>query len=144
MLLAGVRRWYGFAQGPVEIPAVWKTFAARLPLPGQVDGRTYGAMCQTDMASERFEYMCAAQVTTFADLPDDLGRMRVPEAHYAVFTHEGPVWTIRETIMAGHDWLGSNGDWKDAGTPDFERYGPRYDPVTGTGDTEIWFPVTRP
>ena len=144
MLLAGLRRWYGFAQGPVEIPTAWKTFASRLPLPGQVDGRTYGAMCQTDMAGQRFEYMCAAEVETFDGLSDDLGRMRVPEAHYAIFTHDGPVSTIRDTLLAGHAWLEGNGEWKDAGTPDFERYGPRYDPVTGMGDIEIWFPVTRP
>ena len=143
MLLAGLRRWYGFAEGPVEIPTVWKTFAARLPLPGQVDGRTYGAMCQTDMPGQRFEYMCAAEVETFDSLPDDVGRMRVPKAHYAVFVLEGPVWTIRETIVAGHAWLESNGEWKDAGTPDFERYGPQHDPPTGLSDTEVWFPVIK-
>lgn len=148
MLLAGLRRWYAFAEGPAEIPLVWKDFVARLPLPGQVTGQfggmTYGAMCQTDMAGERFEYMCAVEVGSFDLMSDDLGRMRVPEAHYAVFTHEGPVWTIRDTLMAGHVWLASNGDWKDAGTPDFERYGPRFDAATGMGDTEIWFPVTPP
>lgn len=143
MLLAGLRRWYGFADAPAEIPAVWKDFAGRLPLPGQVDGRTYGAMCQTDTAGQGFEYMCAAEVETFDDLPDDLGRMRVPEAHYAVFVHDAPVWTIRDTIEAGHAWLASNGEWKDAGTPDFERYGPRFDAATGMGETEIWFPVSR-
>ncbi len=142
MLLGGLRRWYAFSEGPTEIPIVWKTFAARLPLPSQIDGRTYGAMCAADMAGERFEYMCAAEVATFDGLPIDLGRMRVPEAHYAVFGHEGPVWSVRETITAAHSWLSSNGTWTDAGTPEFERYGPRFNPETGLGDTEIWFPVT--
>lgn len=141
MLLAGLRRWYAFSEGPTQIPKVWEDFVPRLPLPDQVDGRTYDASCQTDMAGQRFEYMCAAEVGTFDNLPGDLGRMRVPEAYYAVFTHKGPTRTIRDTIQGGHAWLVSNGEWKDAGTPDFERYGPYFDPATGMGDTEIWFPV---
>lgn len=150
LLLAGLRRWYGFAEGPVEIPHTWQTFAARLPLPGQVGySMTYGATCQTDMAAGRFEYMAAAEVETFDGLPEDLGRMRVPEAHYAVFVHPGPISGIRDTIIAAHGWLATNGQWQDGQTPNFERYGPRYDPETGTGDTEIWLPiipasVTRP
>ena len=142
MLLAGLRQWYAFSEGPDKIPVVWKEFVTRLPLTGQVDGRTYGATCQTDLAGQRFEYMCAAEVDSFDGLDEDLGRMRVPEAHYAVFVHDGPVWTIRETILAGHAWLGSNGEWEDAGTPDFERYGADYDPATGMSETEIWFPLT--
>lgn len=133
-----------FCGGSDADPLVWKDFVNRLPLPGQLNHAiTYGAMCQTDMDGERFEYMCAAEVETFDGLADDLGRMRVPEAHYAVFFHGGPVWSIRETLMAGHDWLASNGEWKDAGTPDFERYGPRFDAATGLGDTEIWFPISH-
>jgi AraC family transcriptional regulator len=144
MLLAGLRRWYAFSEGPTEIPVVWNEFVTRLPLPGQVGGMTYGATCQADMPGERFEYMCAAEVESFDALPDDLGRLRVPEAYYAVFTHDAPVWKIRETIMGSQAWLGSNGEWKDAETPGFERYGPRFDAATGMGDTEIWVPVTRP
>ena len=144
MLLAGLRRWYGFSEGPTQIPIVWNQFVTRLPLPGQIGGGiTYGATCQTDMAGQRFEYMCAAEVETFEGLPDDLGRMRVPEAHYAVFVHAAPVSTIRDTILASQAWLTSNGAWKDAGTPDFERYGPRYDAATGMGDTEIWLPISE-
>jgi AraC family transcriptional regulator len=144
MLLAGLRRWYAVSEGPTQIPIVWKDFVTRLPLPGQVDGRTYGATCQADMEGQRFEYMCAAEVESFDGLPDDLGRMSVPEAHYAVFVHDAPVSTIRDTIMAGFAWLASNGEWKDAGTPNFERYGPAFDAKTGIGDTELWLPVTRP
>lgn len=143
MLLAGLRRWHGFAEGPLQIPLDWKRFVARLPLAGQVGDVTYGATCDADMANERFEYMCAVEVEDFEPLRPDVGRMRVPEATYAVFVHEGPVSSIRETIMDGHEWLASNGEWKDGGTPNFERYGPGYDPVAGQGDTTLWLPVAR-
>jgi len=141
MLLAGLRGWYGFAEGPVQIPLDWKRFVARLPLAGQVGEVTYGATCDADMAEERFEYMCAVEVTSFDDLRQDIGRMRVPEATYAVFVHEGPVSGIRETIMGGHRWLASNGEWKDGGTPTFERYGADYDPVRGANDITLWLPM---
>ena len=141
MLLAGLRRWYAFAEGPVQISLDWQRFVARLPLAGQVGEVTYGATCDADMANERFEYMCAVEVESFDDLRPDVGRMRVPEATYAVFVHEGPVSGIRETIMAGHRWLASNGEWKDGHTPNFERYGADYAPATGTSDITLWLPV---
>lgn len=140
MLLAGLRRWYDFAEAPVEIPRTWEAFVARLPLPGQIGNVTYGATCQVDMEAARFEYMAAAEVETFEGLADDLGRMRVVEAHYAVFIHEGPLTGIRDTLMAACGWMESNGEWQDAHTPTFERYGPDFDPETGA-DTEIWLPV---
>ena len=144
MLLAGLRRWYAFSEGPSQIPLDWKDFVARLPLPGQVGGRTYGATCQMDPEGQRFEYICAAEVETFDGLSEDLGRLQVPEAYYAVFVHDAPVWKIRDTIVASQAWLETNGEWKAAGGPDFERYGPSYDAATGLGDTEIWLPVTPP
>lgn len=140
-LLAGLRRWYAFADGPIEIPNDWKRFVARLPLPGQIGDVTYGATCQADIPGARFEYMASVEVRDFNGLRPDVGRMRVPEAHYAIFVHEGPTSGIRDTIMGAHRWLATNGEWKDGGTPNFERYGPGYDPATEAGDTEIWLPV---
>lgn len=142
MLLAGPRRRYAFASAAAAIPADWATFIPRLPLPGQVGTVTYGAMCGVDLPNAAFEYMPSVEVETFDGLDPQWGRMRVPRAHYAVFIHDGPVSSIRETIGACHAWLAGNGDWKDAGTPDFERYGPDYDPATG-GDVEFWTPVVR-
>ncbi len=141
MLLAGLRRWYGFAEAPDQIPLDWQRFVARLPLAGQIGDVTYGATCDADTANGRFEYMSAVEVATFDGLRPDVGRMRVPEATYAVFVHQGPVSGIRQTIMGAHGWLASNGEWKDGGTPNFERYGAYYDPVTGTSDITLWLPV---
>lgn len=143
MLLAGLRRHFGFDDAPALIPETWKRFVALLPLPDQVGDVTYGAMCGTDLAAQSFEYMCATEVSTLDNVPEGLGKMRVPEAHYAVFVHEGPTANIRQTWAAIHDWLPTSG-FTPAPTPDFERYGPGYDARTGSGDTEIWVPVIRP
>ena len=143
MLLAGLRVHHAFAESPTTIPPQWAQFERLLPLPGQVGATTYGAMCGTDHAAQRFEYMTAVEVERFEELPPGIGKMRVPAAHYAVFSHRGHVSELRgvwEAIWSR--WVPTCG-YKPAPTPDFERYGEGFDPVTKTGDMEIWFPVVR-
>lgn len=142
MLLAGLRRHYGFEESVTLIPEDWKRFVAMLPLPDQTGDSAYGAMCGTDLQARRFEYICAVEVTTLENVREGLGRMRVPEALYAVFKHEGPVSDIRRTWNGVHEWLPKSG-WTPSPTPDFERYGPAFDPEIGMGDIEIWVPVTQ-
>lgn len=141
MLLAGIRRHHAYADAPRDIPRQWQELVALGELPGQIGKTTYGAMCGNDPSTRTFEYMCAAEVADFASVPSSLGRMRVPAQHYAVFTHRGHVSTLRETWDAiWSDWLPRSGI-EPADTPDFELYDERFDPVTGSGVIEIWFPV---
>ena len=140
MLLAGPRRVYAFAEGPSLIPAAWRAFGGEWPLPGQVGHASYGVTCGADMAAGAFEYMPAVEVETFETLDDRWGRVRLPEAHYAVFAHAGPIGGIRDTIMAAFGWLNDNGEWRDGQTPNFERYAADWSAETGDG-VEIWLPV---
>lgn len=140
MLLAGLRRTYGFQDGPTQIPAAWEEFAPTTPLPGQIGTDLYGATGGADMQAGTFDYMCAAEVSDFDGLADGVGRMKVPAAKYAVFVHRGPIQGIRDTIEAGYAWLASNGEWKDGETPCLEWYGPAFNPETGA-DTEFRAPV---
>ena len=109
MLLAGPRRVYAFAEGPSLIPAAWRAFGGEWPLPGQVGHASYGVTCGADMAAGVFEYMPAVEVETFETLDDRWGRVRVPEAHYAVFAHAGPIGGIRQKMFgavdAGATWF---------------------------------------
>jgi AraC family transcriptional regulator len=138
MLLAGLRRWHGYADSVAGIPAQWAEFTRLRPLPGEVAPVTYGVMCAHDPVALRFEYMCAVEVEQFENLPEISGRMRVPEARYAVFVHPGDVTTIRDTFRAVHEKWTPRSGYRNAGTPDFERYGPGFDPDAGVGDIEIW------
>ncbi len=141
MLLAGIRRVHGFAESPRTIPAQWSEFMAGGDVPGQVGRVAYGAICGADMAGQTFEYMCAVEVASFDDLPASYGRMRVPAQRYAVFTHDGPVSTIRATWQhAWTAWLPASG-YRMANTPEFERYGEAFDAGTGRGDIEVWVSV---
>lgn len=139
MLLAGLRRWHSFQSAVTDIPGQWEEFNALRPLHGETGKASYGAVCAA--RENEFEYMCAVKVTSFDDLSDNIGRMRVPEQRYAVFTHSGHVSSIRATWDAiWSQWLPNSG-FKPASTPDFELYDDRYDPLTGNGIVEIWFPV---
>jgi len=140
MLLAGVRRYHAFEAAASGIPRQWDEFNALRPIAGQKGTATYGAICGTRPGE--VEYMCAIEVESFDGLPTDLGRMRLPEQLYAIFTHSGHISTIRQTWQAiMGEWLPGSG-YKSAQTPDFELYDERYDPETATGDVEIWFPIT--
>lgn len=141
MLLAGIRRVHRFADAMHGIPAQWEEFAALGTLPGQRGRVAYGAMCGVDEGATTMEYMTAVEVESFDLLPAGMGRMRLPEQRYAVFTHPGAVATLRATWDAiWKEWLPASG-LRPANTPDFERYGEGFDPRTGSGDIGIWFPV---
>lgn len=141
MLLAGLRRQHPYAQQGAGISAQWQEFRALGPLPGQRPGVTYGVMCGANASG--FEYMAGIEVESFAALPPEIGRVRVLPQYYAVFSHAGSVTSIRETwqqIM--REWL-PDGGHESAHKPDFEVYGPRFDPGTGLGGVEIWISIAR-
>jgi predicted transcriptional regulator YdeE len=141
MLLAGLRRHHGFAHSARTVPEQWLDFEKLGKLPGQIGAVAYGAICGADTEAQTFEYLVGVEVASFEALHPDLGRMRVPAGRYAVFTHEGPVETIRTTWNAAiNEWLPSSG-FKSAETPDFERYDERFDAKTGSGIVEIWLGV---
>ena len=143
MLLAGLRRHHTFAESPRTIPAQWEAFNGLGAIPHQQGDVAYGVICSGDEQAQVMEYMCAVEVAEFDPAATHLGRMRVPPQHYAVFEHPGHVSTVRETWDAiYHAWLPRSG-WAAANGPDFERYGPLFDPATGGGGLEIWFPVEK-
>lgn len=140
MLLAGIRREHTYAGGTRGIPAQWEEFQRLGEIPGQRGRTAFGVICGAQPEKQVFEYMTGVEVDGFDALPPDLGRMRVPPQHYAVFTHDGHISTIRATWAAIWSWLPRSG-YESAWTPDFEVYGERFDPATGLGGVEIWVPV---
>ena len=141
MLLAGVRRMHTFGGATESIPAQWEALSGLGPLPGQQGTTAYGAICFANPETQEFEYLSGYEVASFDALPREVGRMRVPVQHYAVFTHEGHVSTLRDTWGAiWDDWLPRSGR-QPANTPDFEVYDARFDLQTGLGTIEIWIPI---
>lgn len=141
MLMAGIRRVHTFTEAARDIPGQWEEFRRiGASIPGARLGTTYGIMCGADMERGTFEYMCAVEVDSFDTLPRELGRLRVPAARYAVFTHNGPIAGIQRTWGAIMEWLPRSG-FESAHTPDFELYDSRYDVATESGEVEIWVGV---
>ena len=137
MLLAGLRRRHEFAAAEAGIAAQWREFMAGHPVPGRVGPELYGVMGLADGTG--FDYMCGVEVESFAGLPAETGRMRVPAQRYAVFVH-GEGAPLRATWQGAFEWLAA-GPYESAHAPDFELYAPGSDPLSGGGEIEIWVGV---
>ena len=140
--LAGIRRWHTMADAPRNIPPQWNQLHA-LTIPNRTDLKVmYGATAQMDAANHRFEYLAGFEVDTFDGLPEDLGRMIVPAAEYAVFALASvkeiqPLW---QHVFS--TWLPTSGLKLSHASPDFERYDERFDENT-RGPLELWLPLER-
>ena len=140
----GIRGRYTGQTAPNGIPILWQRFAQHIgSIPDQVPHVAYGL---SFMDGKEFEYLAGVEVTKPSALPEGWSEVNVPAQRYAVFTHPGHVSGIRATIEAvGTQWLPVSKHRPakiPAGAPNFfERYGPAFDPVAMSGDTEIWFPI---
>ncbi len=82
--LAGVRILFNM-DTQSAIPAIWPRLIGALPLPGQVDGVTYGATWMIDRTSGQYGYLAGVEVTGEGDLPAGIERMAISAQTYAVF-----------------------------------------------------------
>lgn len=88
-----------------------------------------------------FDYVCAAEVTRFSDVPREFVKLKVPRQIYAVFQHRGHISTLDQTFNAiWNDWIPADGKSVVDG-PSLERHNPVFDPQTGNGGVTIWIPV---
>ena len=128
-----------YAQGDVAgIPAQWQRFVQTYPLPA--NAVTYG-VCYNNEADGSMDYLCGVVAPSDTRGESNFDGLTVPEQTYAVFHHGGHISDMRAVWQA--IW---NGALQAAGLeatagPEFERYGPEFDPVTGAGGYEIWIPV---
>ncbi len=100
----------------------------------------YGVCCNSD-DENNFDYIAGVEVRDFSEIPDTFSRLRIPSQKYLVFTHQDHISTIRSTFMTiWGNYLPESGH-EVADAPNFERYGPQFDPRTGNGGLEIWIPV---
>jgi AraC family transcriptional regulator len=140
LLIAGLSARYTFATNQ-GIPAQWQRFIPHIGhIPGQVGATTYGVCCNPD-DDDSFDYIAGVEVSSFADLTSEFARVRIPAQRYAVFSHRDHISAIRGTFYTiWNKWLPESGH-QVADAPTFERYGPEFDPNTGTGTVEIWVPI---
>lgn len=147
MKIAGIGENYLFT-GPMNPSSQWQKITPHLGnIAGQASRETYGL--SFDMVDNRgIHYFCGVKVSDQAnesDLPDGFEIRTLPSSDYAVFEHDGDVSDIRSTCEAiWHQWIPQSGYRKPQNANYFfERYGEKFNPRTGSGDIEIWIPVTR-
>jgi len=141
-LIAGLSERYD-GDSSKAIPAQWQRFMPYIGnIPGQIGRTAYGVCCNSDEEGN-FDYICGVEVADFSELPPELARLRIAARRYAVFTHRDHISTIRRTVNTiWNKWLPESG-YEVADAPDFERYGPEFNPETGTGGVEIWIPLAK-
>jgi predicted transcriptional regulator YdeE len=62
-----------------------------------------------DAASEREDgYWVCVQVDKYEDIPSDMVTLTVPQQKYAVITHEGPNYEIKNSYEMLHQWILQN------------------------------------
>src|SRR5262245_36556636 len=140
LMLAGLKEHYT-PDTMQNIPEHWERFRPYMgTVPTQIDPKTYG-VCYIVKDAES-DYPAGVEVSKTSELPDELTFIRIPAQKYAVFLHRDHISKIKDTIDAiGKEWL-PTADYVPTGDPTFfERY-EHYDPATGTGDIQIWVPVT--
>lgn len=140
-LIAGVKEHYDH-DGPKLIPAQWQHFNRYFGnIPGQLGTVAYGV--QYNLASDgSYDYLAGVEVSSFAEVPRELSRLEVPAQKYAAFPHEGHVSQLSDTIgVLANNWQPAWGRMNSGVIAVIERYGEHFDPQTGRGDIEVWFPV---
>jgi AraC family transcriptional regulator len=140
LLIAGLTQRYSYDSRGAGIPLQWQRFVPHLGnVPGQVGTATYGVCYNDD--EEGIDYLCGIEVSDLSRIPTTFAGVRLAERRYAVFVHRDHISSIRSTVQAiWNEWLPRSG-YRAANVPDFERYGARFNPVTGAGEMELWVPI---
>lgn len=141
MLLAGLRQHHTIAQASETIPKQWLQLQSLGKIKGQVGTTAYGAVCGSSLNG--FEYLAGFEVESFTGLSEEVGKMRIPEQYYVIFLHRDHISTIQKTwALIFNDWV-PRSNIKPAETPCLELYDEYFNPKTGLGIVEIFFPVEK-
>ena len=145
LLLTGLSRAYS-CESISTIPGQWQEFVLFIRTIANRKGRaTYGVHFNSDGEALEYrngwDYMCAVEVLSAANIQPELSVLELPEQQYAVFIHPYHVSRIRSAWYSiWNDWL-PDSDFELTKAPDFERYAEGFNPETGSGEIEIWIPV---
>jgi AraC family transcriptional regulator len=144
--IAGLKQRYT-GETKNTIPALWDRFVPYLgKIPGQAGDVAYGLCSNLQTAPFSFDYLAGVEVAGNVKLPEGFSHVDIPALRYAVFPHHEHVSKISNTVDAiWRGWLPTSGYAPIQANSDvpymFERYGEKFNPETGMGDTEIWIPL---
>lgn len=144
-LVTGLQSQFTIGDDPHELNKLWQQFNARQ---AEIDpdlkcAEAYGVCMsgyQGALIDSRFQYIAGLAVGD-VKRPDDMVTQILPAATYWVYTHDGPLAKMKDTIA--YIWGVSLPKNKKAPIHpiDFELYDERFDVETLSGQIEIWIPV---
>lgn len=128
-------------ENTAAIAALWQTLNTRQDEVEKAPGADAFGVCHASGEAGRVRYLAGFEAAHGSDVPHGMERVAIPAGRYAVFRHEGHISDIGRTVYT--IWNQSLPDLQlsPRASPDFERYGRRFDPGTGRGGVEIWIPV---
>lgn len=126
-----------------EIPQLWNKFGPLMhTIPHVVHPEiAYGMMGNYDEKTGEFDYVAACEVEPGTAAPEGMVRWDMPAQTYAVFTTTLPaIGPVYEEIY--QRWLPSSG-YRHAMSPEFEWYGPTFDPADPSSPMDIYIPISK-
>jgi AraC family transcriptional regulator len=125
------------------IPGLWAKLAPRMPLPGQLDGRTFGVGCPNGAAGS-FDYIAAVPIAPGAPAPEGLVARDVPAQSYLVFRLDVDGGELHPQMTAAMREIWGvrvpQSGCKLANGPDIEAYPADFEPGR-PAVLEWWIPV---
>lgn len=131
-------------ESAIGIPAQWQAFMCDhyADIPDKVRGIPIG-ICRAPDEDGCFEYMCAAEVTSFSTPQRPLAALEIDPGTYAVFDHGDHVSSIFDTYAAIWNEALPAAGLAAANGPVLEFHNDAFDPGTGLGGLTIWIPLER-
>jgi len=88
-------------------------------------------------------YVAAIPVSKVEDVPPGMVVCDIPAATFAKFTHRGPIMDIGHTVAyIWGTWVPQSG-LELRNLPDLELYDERFDPVSESGEVDIFVPIVE-
>ncbi len=128
------------------IPLLWEKFVKRCH-ENRLDALHAFGICISDhpqipkKPGDVFVYLAAVKAPQGEYLSQGLVRFDIAPGRYAVFTHKGSIKDFPLTIKyIWSTWIPEHRNlYREA--PDFELYDERFDPVTESGEVDVYIPV---
>jgi AraC family transcriptional regulator len=126
-----------------KIGALWGQFGPRMceMQPVIEPDVAYGVMANYDEATGEFDYTAACQVPNGAALPQGFVAVDIPAGDWAVFTTTMQEMSQTYPYIYG-SWLPQSG-YQHGPAPEFELYGPAFEPSNPDSELEIYIPVVK-
>ena len=145
--LIGKKMIMSFANN--KTPELWQSFMQRrAEIEKSINPELYSIEVYNDKTffnhfnpTKEFEKWAAIKVTKLDTIPDDMGKLVIPEGKYAVFCYKGKASEAQETYQYIYgNWI-PNSEWVLDDRPHFALMGAKYKGEYIDSEEEIWIPI---